>query len=67
MRPFGDNQYTLWTISVKGPLSDPVIERRTLNTVNDTIERLFPGMRASVRPSGRISSRVEEVRERVFK
>ena len=40
-RPFGENQFTLWTISVKGPIADPVIERRALNTVNETLERLF--------------------------
>lgn len=45
-RPFGDNQYTLWTLSVKGPVSNPQIERRAMETVGGTIERLLPGIAA---------------------
>jgi len=65
MRPFGENQYTLWTIDVKGPLSDPTIERRTLTTVNDTLERLFPGIADPVRPSGPISNRIDNLRDTI--
>jgi hypothetical protein len=67
MRPFGENQYTLWTINVRGPLSDPTIERRTLNTVNETLERLFPGIADPVQPPGAISTQVSNLRDRVFK
>ena len=67
-RSFGENQYTLWTISVKGPLSDPVIERRTLNAVNETLERLFPGIAApEQQPSGPISTQFGNLRDRVLK
>ncbi len=64
MRPFGENEYTLWTISVKGPLSDPLIERRTLNAVNETIERLFPGIAVPAERPGPISSRVDGLRDK---
>jgi hypothetical protein len=67
-RPFGENQYTLWTISVKGPLSDPTIERRTLNAVNETLERLFPGIATpEQQPSGPISTQFGNLRDRVLK
>lgn len=44
MRPLIDQRYTLWTVDVTGPLDDPRIERRSLDRVGETIERLFPGM-----------------------
>lgn len=43
-RPLGDQRYTLWTVDVRGPLDDPSIERRSLDAVGQTLERLFPGM-----------------------
>ncbi len=61
VRPFGEARYTLWTINVKGPLSDPQIERKTL----DTLERMFPGIAAPERPVGPIRSRLTEARERL--
>ena len=67
MRPFGENQYTLWTIDVRGPLSEPAIERRALTTVNDTLERLFPGIADPVRPSSPVSNRIGNLRERLTK
>ncbi len=66
-RPFGDNQYTLWTINVKGPLADPIIERRTLNAVNETLERLFPGIAEPVQQAGPISTRFGNLKSKVFK
>jgi len=65
LRPFGDNQYTLFTINVKGPLSDPAIERRTLTAMNDTLERMFPGMAAPKKTPGPISSRIDDVRDKL--
>jgi hypothetical protein len=44
IRPLKSPKYTLWTIDVKGPLSSPEIERRSLEGVGQTIERLIPGM-----------------------
>lgn len=42
VRPLSSQKYTLWTINVRGALSDPKIERRTLEAVGETLERLFP-------------------------
>jgi hypothetical protein len=44
LRPIMDQRYTLWTVDVSGPLEDPSIERRALDAVGLTLERLFPGM-----------------------
>ena len=44
IRPLKSQRYTLWTIDVKGPLGSPEIERRSLEGVGQTIERLIPGM-----------------------
>ncbi|WP_253159688.1 AsmA-like C-terminal region-containing protein [Stieleria tagensis] len=48
IRPLGDQRYTLWSVDVKGPLSSPTIERRALDSVGQTLERLFPGMNPTV-------------------
>jgi len=66
-RPFGENQFTLSTITVKGPISDPVIERRALNTVNETLERLFPGIAAPVQRQRPIPARIGKIRDKVLK
>ncbi|QDS95594.1 hypothetical protein FF011L_43920 [Roseimaritima multifibrata] len=44
VRPLGNQRYTLWTIYVKGPIDSPSIERRALDGVSETLERLFPVM-----------------------
>ena len=44
IRPLRDTRYTLWTIDVQGPLDDPTIQRRALDNVGQTLERLFPGI-----------------------
>ncbi len=44
IRPLSSQQYTLWTIDVSGPIDSPTIERRALDSVSETLERLFPGM-----------------------
>jgi hypothetical protein len=56
IRPLKSQKYTLWTIDVKGPLSAPEIERRSLEGVGQTIERLIPGMNTTD-PTG--SSRLD--------
>lgn len=43
-RPLRSQRYTLWTIDVRGPLHALQIERRALDGVGETLERLFPGM-----------------------
>ncbi len=54
VRTFGDHQYTLWTINVKGSLANPAIERRALDAVNDTLERMFPGIADPMPPRTRL-------------
>ncbi|WP_164103759.1 AsmA-like C-terminal region-containing protein [Candidatus Laterigemmans baculatus] len=44
VRPLSSQKYTLWTINVLGPLADPKIERRALDAVGETLERMFPVM-----------------------
>ena len=43
IRPLRSKRYTLGTIDVRGPLNDLEIERRALDGVGETLERLFPG------------------------
>ena len=44
MGPLRNSRYTLWTIDVRGPLESPTIERRAMDGVGQTLERLFPGI-----------------------
>lgn len=44
VRPLRSQQYTLWTINVSGSLAEPRIERRALEAVGESLERLFPGI-----------------------
>jgi hypothetical protein len=64
VRPFGENQYTLWTLNVKGPLSNPHIERRAMESVGGTLERLIPGMGELQRPAER-QTPIGRLRERL--
>ncbi|MEL7334739.1 MAG: hypothetical protein AAFN70_00810 [Planctomycetota bacterium] len=41
IRPLGGNRYTLMTIYVKGPLDAPTVERRALDAVGQTLDRLL--------------------------
>ncbi len=43
IQPFRPERYTLWTIDVTGPMDSPVIERRALDGVGQTLGRWFPG------------------------
>lgn len=47
LRPLGSSRYTLWTVDVRGPLSEPTVNRRALDGVGRTIERWIPGMQKS--------------------
>jgi len=42
--PFGESRYTLWTLYVRGSLPNPQIERRAMDAVGGTLERLLPGI-----------------------
>lgn len=42
VRPLRSQKYTLWTIYVSGNIANPTIERRALDAVGETLERLFP-------------------------
>lgn len=42
--PLRHTRYTLWTVDVRGPIDSPTIERKALEGVGQTLERLFPGM-----------------------
>jgi hypothetical protein len=41
VRPLGDQPYTLWTIDVNGPLSDPKVKGRTLEGVGNTFQQIL--------------------------
>lgn len=60
VRPLSSQKYTLWTINVLGPLADPKIERRALDAVGETLERMFPVMDRQIEPTEPES--VEELR-----
>ncbi len=47
IRPLRSQKYTLMTIDVSGTLNDVRVERRALDGVGETLERLFPGMNKS--------------------
>ncbi len=42
LQPLGGPKYTLWDVDVHGPLGDPTVELRPLESVGQTFERLFP-------------------------
>ncbi|KAA1261619.1 hypothetical protein LF1_41700 [Rubripirellula obstinata] len=50
-RPLKSRRYTLWTIDVNGPISNPHVERRALDGVSQTLGRWFPGMNRESDPS----------------
>lgn len=52
MGPLRHSRYTLWTIDVRGPFDNPTIERRALDGVGQTLERLFPGLAPEVAKRG---------------
>ena len=50
-RPLKSRRYTLWTIDVRGPVSNPHVERRALDGVSQTLGRWFPGINRVEDPS----------------
>lgn len=52
MGPLRHSRYTLWTIDVQGPFDNPTIERRALDGVGQTLERLFPALAPQVAERG---------------
>lgn len=44
IQPLTNQDYTLWTIDVRGPIGSPAIDRRAFDGVSETLERLFPGV-----------------------
>jgi hypothetical protein len=44
IRPLADQRFTFWTVDVRGPLSDPEVERRALDGVGQTLGWLFSGI-----------------------
>ena len=41
IRPLRDSRYTLWTVEVRGPLSNPTIEKTALDGMGQTLDRWF--------------------------
>ncbi len=52
MRPLRSQQYTLWDVDVHGPLSDPDVELRPLESVGQTLERIFPAISPRANAAG---------------
>jgi len=61
--PFGESRYTLWTLYVRGSLPNPQIERRAMDAVGGTLERLLPGISGADEPP-QTESRMTRLRER---
>jgi hypothetical protein len=60
-RPLKSRHYTLWTIDVQGPISNPTVERRALDGVSDALGRWFPGrVGKDDRPADRNANRSQE-------
>lgn len=60
-RPLKSRHYTLWTIDVQGPISNPTVERRALDGVSDALGRWFPGREEKDdRPDDRNANRSQE-------
>lgn len=62
--PFGESRYTLWTLYVRGSLPNPQIERRAMDAVGGTLERLLPGISGADEPP-QTESRMTRLRERL--
>jgi len=60
---FGKNNYTLMTLYVRGPLANAHVERRAMDAVGGTLERLIPGKSDFSEPSPP-KSRLGRIRER---
>ena len=43
LRPLRKQNYTLWTVDVRGPLDAPVVQRSSRDGVGQTLDRILPG------------------------
>ncbi len=67
-QPFGETNYTLMTLNVRGPLASAQVERRGIETVGGNLERLLPVVpglaeRFDQRP---VQSGFQSLRERLW-
>jgi hypothetical protein len=60
---FGESNYTLMTLYVRGPLENAQVERRAMDAVGGTLERLMPGISELSEPAP-VRSRISRIRER---
>ncbi len=60
---FGESNYTLMTLYVRGPLANAQVERRAMDAVGGTLERLMPGISELSEPAP-VRSRISRIRER---
>lgn len=60
---FGESNYTLMTLNVRGPLANAQVERRAMDAVGGTLERLMPGISDLSEPAP-VRSRISRIRER---
>lgn len=60
---FGENNYTLMVLYVRGPLANAQVERRAMDAVGGTLERLMPGISDLSEPAP-VRSRLSRIRER---
>jgi hypothetical protein len=63
--PLGQNRYTLWTLYVRGPLSEPHIDRRGIEAVGGTLEKLIPSMGPT--PPPETATAPPQLRQRLFR
>jgi len=61
---FGQRNYTLMTLYVRGPLASAHVERRAMDAVGGTLERLIPGKSDLSEPAPD-QSRLSRIRERL--
>ncbi len=60
---FGESNYTLMTLYVRGPLANAQVESRAMDAVGGTLERLMPGISDLSEPAP-VRSRLSRIRER---
>lgn len=61
---FGENNYTLMALYVRGPLANAHVERRAMDAVGGTLERLMPGKSDLSEPAP-LRSRFTRLRDRL--
>lgn len=61
---FGESNYTLMTLYVRGPLANAQVERRAMEAVGGTLERLIPG-KSDLSEPPKAQTRLGRIRERL--